>query len=203
MVWRSLSVLTATLALVVGPLSTAASASPQITGTGTYVCSQASGSITFTPPLTNTGTSSERATLSLVGTRCTGGVPTPNTVTGHAVLGYLHNSCAIFSKSHGVNLKVHYMPVVDRSILSGTAVFGAGPNSNTFTITGTNTGSYPSAAASVNTLVQQSIAQVQAECASPSGVSSVGLVDDGSGCPTAAALAVMPKNVAVPWPWCH
>jgi hypothetical protein len=202
MVWRLLYVLVATPALVVGPFSTAASATPRVSGTGTYVCAQASGSITFTPPLTNTGTSSEKAALSLVGTRCTGGVPPPNKVIGKAVLSYGHNSCAIFSKSHGVKLKVTYMPAAGRSTLSGTAVFGVGPVSNTFTITGMNTGSYPSAAASVNTLLQQSISQLQAACASPSGVSMVGLVNDGSGCPT-ATLAVMPTKVAEPRPWCH
>ena len=81
----------------------ASAAKSNVNGTGVVTCTKIKGTITFTPPLTNTGTAPEVSTLlSITLKSCTGGTPNPSkgTVNTNIANGTSADSCPSFFSAH-------------------------------------------------------------------------------------------------------
>lgn len=203
--WRgAVAVLVAAVAWIV-PSGSVAAGVPMVVGTGTYDCAATSGTLTFTPPLTATGTAPTRVVVVLGGTGCSGGQPTPVSVRGTAMSTWPANSCAQLTVPHHLRLAVHYHPLAGGSTLTGSSGFTPGSASYLFSAQGVVTGAYPSAAATISGVTAASIPAVQADCASAAGLHQLTLVDDKSSCPSGlhAAGGRPPGSRPGPDPWCH
>lgn len=120
---RTLSVLGGVTALVatLGVLTLAVGPAGAKTpvGTGTFRCSTpAGGEFTFSPAWSDTGTGTVHATVNMTITGCTGGSPTPTsvTVTGKMKFPNGGRSCTLGVRVPG-KLKVSYFPMVKKSKL--------------------------------------------------------------------------------------
>jgi len=144
------------------------------TGTGTYNCTKVTGSVSFSPPLKNGGTSAETTTVSATVTGCTGGSPKPTKVAGKGTIHSSTNDCANLAHPQTVSLPLTNTPAVSpKSVLKATTGESISGSSITFTLTGSVTGSYPSSSASAKGKIKQTTVQVGTACGSSAGLKSV------------------------------
>ena len=102
-------------ALIAYPALTASAARP---GTGAFSCLTASGTVTFSPPLSTTAKS--KATIAFTASGCSGGGPTPSSVTAQGKYPFQPSECLRESPASGPgNLKLTYIPNVRASKIHG------------------------------------------------------------------------------------
>jgi hypothetical protein len=185
---------------VLPAVSTFAAMRPQVIGVGITTCHpDGGGTLSFSPPLMNGGTSStETVTLVATGKPCTGGSPTPHSFTlkAHAtVTGTNVNVCSalflltppgptIFSASFA------------GAIAWGTPITASGLSFGTLKSTDTTfaakikfkaaplkvTTSYPTTTGVFTFKSAGSLSSIDAQCASTSGLSAIDLLTSaGSG----------------------
>jgi hypothetical protein len=163
------------------PLATAvsmgagsATASSNVTGTGTYSCKVLTGTITFSPPLTNTA-KIETTTVNAVAKTCSGTAkPAVLSATSKSkTTGTKPSSCTtLVSATTAVKFATTYSPVVTPSTFTGTAKGGTSGSSAVFDVTGKVTGSYPSALAKAHAVIKETIPTILGLC-NGSGVSTL------------------------------
>jgi hypothetical protein len=160
------------LAMPLGMVATlgagSATASSNATGTGTYSCKVLTGTITFSPPLTNTA-KIETTTVKAVAKTCSGTAkPTPLSATSSSkTTGTKPSSCTtLVSATTAVKFATTYSPVVTPSTFTGSAKGGTAGSSAVFNVTGKVTGSYPSALAKAHAVIKESISTILGLCRS-------------------------------------
>jgi hypothetical protein len=175
------------VALPVGLLSAVvapnlAAASTATTGTGTYKCSDITGTITFSPPLTLTssGTVTETTKIKSSSSGCTGGSPAVASSTGSqnkAATGKGLGNCKSLedNKAAPPDITNKYSNGASNSTIKGGASSETAPNGNAeFVIeNATVTGSYPSKKADITVVLSVNADQIGAECASAGGLSKL------------------------------
>jgi len=166
----------AVITMGAGPAS-AAKSSP--TGSGNPNCSKVKGTIKFSPPLTNSGTAAETATIAATATKCKGGTPVPKKVTTKASITGGTSGCSSLATAAPPTLTETYSP----GSISPSAISGGTESSTTsphiaFSITGeTTTGSYANAGGtSVTATTNETSAAFAAACGSTKGLASLKIV---------------------------
>lgn len=155
----------AVITIGAGPAS-AAKSNP-VNGTGNPTCTKIKGTIKFSPPLTNSGTAAETATIAATATKCKGGTPNPTKVTTKATITGGTSACSSLATAAPPTLTETYAP----SSLNPSAISGGTESSTTsphiaFTITGeTTTGSFANAGGtSVSAATKETAAAFSAAC---------------------------------------
>jgi hypothetical protein len=170
------------LTVVVAPNLAAAAPLAKTMGTGTYKCSDITGTITFSPPLTlsSKGTVTETLKIKSKSTGCTGGSPAVVSGTGSekaAQTGKGLGNCKSLSngKAAEPDIITKYSNGASDSTTIGGAESMTAPNGNLeFVITdATVTGSYPSKKADITSVLSENEDQIGAQCESPSGLSKL------------------------------
>jgi hypothetical protein len=172
--------------------STSPSASPTTTSltlaTGGVTCTGMTGSLTFTPPLTNKGGSAESTAIALSSSGCTAKGSNVSTVTGgtaSATISSTSNSCAELITSRALTINIAWAPATIRpSVLTfsgygGTTAPSGGegfklPNpGGTAKVTGSFSGSDHGASSTAVALSNETTTQLLTACGSPAGLTSV------------------------------
>jgi hypothetical protein len=163
----------AVITIGAGPAS-ASKSNP--TGTGNPTCTKVKGTIKFSPPLTNSGTAAETATIAASATKCKGGTPNPTKVSTSATITGGTSACSSLATAAPPTLTELYTP----NTISPSAINGGVETSTTsphiaFTITGeTTTGSFANAGGtSVNAATKETSAQFSAACSSSKGLAEL------------------------------
>jgi hypothetical protein len=151
-----------------------ATASANVTGTGTYNCSKVTGTITFKPPLKNTK-QTVTTTVKASASGCVGGKPAVVSTTSSSVTTKTGQSCAGLASSTPFSVKTTYTNGATPSTLSGTAKPVISGTSVTFVITGKTTGSYPSASTVAKGKLKQTTTQLATMCGT-TGVSMINII---------------------------
>jgi hypothetical protein len=165
------------LAVVVAP--SVASASVTKNGTGNYNCTKITGTISFNPALTLTGTAkTETVTIKASSTGCSGGTPAVTKNTGTEVkktTGTDENACGTLASPSSADLKITYSNGAAASTVKGSTSTGtAGNGDSEFIISpATVTGSYPSTTGSITAVLSQTESQILAQCNRKAGVKSL------------------------------
>jgi hypothetical protein len=174
-------------ALGAGCSSGSSSASATV-ATGGVTCSDITGTVNFSPPLTATGTSAERTSIQLAATGCTTSHSNVGTVQSGALSSTLStpsNACASLLTSKPVSVDVAWTPkTVHPSAvkISGYTV-GVSPSGGggfklpeaggTVHVSGSFAGSDNGASSTASIYSAQSAMQLIGECESPSGLASI------------------------------
>jgi hypothetical protein len=176
------------LTLIVAP-NLAAAASLAKIGTGTYNCSDITGTITFSPPLTLTskGTATETITYTFNSSGCTGGSPAVASSMGlskktRTSKGIGNCSSLSNGKSPAPRFTTEYSNGTSNSKITGGASGGTAPNGNAEFVQkhATVTGSYPSTTAATTAVLSETDAQIGAKCGSKRGLSTLTIVSGHS-----------------------
>lgn len=150
-----------------------------VTGTGTYSCTKVTGTITFKPPLTNSGTSAETTTVATTASTCSGTAsPKPTKIVGKATIKSSTNSCGNLANPQTVTLKLTNTPKVSpASVLHATSSEVIASGKVTFDLTGYVSGSYSTSSGSStgSGLLKQTAAQISKSCGSSAGLKSVSI----------------------------
>jgi hypothetical protein len=178
------------LTLTVAPnLAAAASLAKIRTGTGTYNCSDITGKITFSPPLTLTskGTATETITYKFSSSGCTGGSPAVASSMGlsektRTSKGIGNCSSLSNGKSPAPRFTTEYSNGASNSKITGGASGGTAPNGNAKFVqkNATVTGSYPSTTADTTAVLSVTDAEIGAQCGSKGGLSTLTIVSGHS-----------------------
>jgi hypothetical protein len=175
------------LAVVITPNLAAASVAS--TGTGTYKCSDITGTITFSPPLTVTskGKATETITYTFNSSGCTGGSPavassTEVSMKTHTSRGIGNCSSLSNGKSPAPKLNVTYSNGASSSAIRGGASAGTAANGNAEFVQKNAMvyGSYPSTKADTTAVLSETDAQIGAQCESAGGLSTLTIVSGHS-----------------------
>ena len=170
------------LAVVIAPNLAAAASIAKTTGTGTFKCSDITGTITFSPPLTlsSKGTVTETLKIRTKSFGCTGGSPAVVSNTGFqdtTTTGKGLGNCRSLSNGKGAepDLTTKYSNGASDSHTLGPAEMGTAPNGNLeFVITdATVTGSYPSKKSDSTSVLNETLDQIGAQCESAAGLSKL------------------------------
>lgn len=179
---------------VLPAVSTAAAMRPQVIGVGITTCHpDGGGTLSFSPPLMNGGTSStETVTLVSTGKPCTGGTPTPHSFTlkAHAsVTGVNVNVCSDFfllTPPGSVTFSASFTGVIawGTGITTSTLTFGTLKSTEAVPPTARIkfkasplkiTPSYPTTTGVFTFKSAASSSAILTQCASTSGVSAIDL----------------------------
>ncbi len=171
-----------------GSSSTTSTTAPPKIATGSVTCSDVTGSLTFSPPLTTKGTSPESTAISLRAASCitTGSnVATVASGVGSATISGTTNSCTNLLNPRTLTVNITWSPSSIRpSVLtfSGYAAATGPSNGEGFTlpnpkgtakITGSFGGSDQGAASTAATFSGQTATQLLATCGSSAGLPSI------------------------------
>lgn len=168
-------------AVVVVP-NLAAAASIATTGTGQYHCSDITGTITFSPPLTLTSKGSVTETLRIksFSSGCTGGSPAVSSGTGSedaTLTGNGLGNCKSLSNGKAAEpfIITKYSNGAADSATKGPAYSMTAANGNLeFVIADAAvTGSYPSKTADITSVLNENGDQIGAKCESAGGLSKL------------------------------
>jgi hypothetical protein len=156
-------------------IGTASAARSNVTGSGLVKCTKIAGTITFSPPVTNTGTAPETTTVHATATKCKGGSPKPTKVTSTATITGGVNSCGAVASASAPTLTGTYTPAsIAPSSTSGGTETETTAGGLGFKITGaTTTGSFPSTTTNITVVTTETIAKFGAACNSPGGLASL------------------------------
>jgi hypothetical protein len=169
------------LAVVVAP-TLAAAASVAKTGTGTYKCSDITGTITFSPPLTLSSEGKVTETMKIMSksTGCTGGWPAVMSNTGYqdsTATGKGLGNCSSLSngKAAEPDITTKYYNGASDSTTKGPATSGTAANGKAEYVikNATVTGSYPSKKADTTVVLSETDDQIGARCGSKGGLSKL------------------------------
>ena len=151
--------------------------------TGDVTCSHVTGGISFSPPLTSTGTAAQSTRISLTATGCTtSGSHTPVVTRGTAPS--TTSACSGVLTLRSVALTIHWTPTTIRpstltfpgynivSTPSGSAGFSFPSSGGSASVVGSFAGSDRGAASTAALYFDPSVAQIQAVCKS-SGLASL------------------------------
>jgi len=149
-------------------------------GTGTVTCTKIKGSITFKPPLKNGGTATEKTTIKVTVSGCSGGTPNPSKGTVKQVIssGTSTNNCTSLSTSQPESLTIKWAPSSispSTSSYSGYSVGTAGNGDAEFILpntggTGSTIGSFAEGSGSTATAaLNKTSAQIAAACGTAAG----------------------------------
>jgi len=152
--------------------STAGASGP---GTGVLTCTKIKGTITFKPPLTNTGTATENTTVKITVSGCSGGTPKPKkgTVKQDISSPTSTNACTSLETSSPETLTVKWSPssiTPSTSSYSGYDAATNGAGDEGFTLpnsggTGSTTGSYAEGSGSTaSAYSNETESQITAAC---------------------------------------
>ncbi len=176
------------LAVVIAP-NLAAAASVAQPGTGTFTCSNITGTITFSPPLTlsSKGSVTETTTYTLDSSGCTGGSPAVASTTEVSMKTRTSRglgNCSSLSngKAPAPKFTTTYSNGASDSTIKGGASGGTAANGNAKFVqkNATVTGSYPSTTADTTAVLSETDAQLGAQCGSAGGLSQLTLVSGTS-----------------------
>jgi hypothetical protein len=151
-------------------VGSASAARSSTTGTGLTTCTKVTGTIKFSPPLTNATIASDVATISATATKCKGGSPVPTKVTTSSTITTSNATCNGLASAAVPTLTEAFTPVVTGQTLSGgTEAFSITPDLN-FTISNmasSASGSYYNSASTtkVYALTSEKYATFSAACA--------------------------------------
>ena len=176
----------------VGAASASASAVAQ---PGKVTCSKITGSITFNPPLTLSGTSTENTTVKITVKGCSvsGGTvkPKKGTVDKDISTASSTNSCSSLGNSQPETLTVIWAPgskiAPTTASFSGYAVATNGKGDEGFSLpdsggTGSTAGSYAQASGvTAQAFSNETSSQLAAACAAPSGLASLKITSGSIG----------------------
>jgi len=166
------------LAVVVTPQLASASPAAAKGGTGTYNCKKITGTLTFAPPLTNTGTKAEKVSIKTAASGCTGGTPKVTKNTATATLKLATNSCSGLASggSNAVTITIKYTNGAAPSTYKAESSGGLNSSGKAqFTTTGTVTKSYASTAANSTENIKQTAAQIETSCGSKTGLKTLNI----------------------------
>lgn len=154
----------------VGPAVAKASSHKTVTGTGAVTCTGIKGTITFKPPLTNTGNTAETASIKVTISSCSGGTPTPTKGTDTGTIQTTTNSCTALATpnpSQTETLTTKWAPKMATTIAHfGPDVPVTSPNVGFSLSGGTTSGSFAgSGNASANVTSSETSSQLTAACA--------------------------------------
>jgi hypothetical protein len=147
-------------------VGTASAARSNPTGTGTENCTAVTGTITFSPPLTSSGTAAETTTVSAKATGCSGGSPVATAIAAHATITGGTSACSSLATAAPPTFTDSYTPssISPSSVSGGTETEVTSPHIG-FTISNeTVTGSYPSTTASVSATTSETVAKLTKAC---------------------------------------
>jgi hypothetical protein len=171
-----------------GSSTTTSTSPPPKVATGTVICSDVTGALTFSPPLTTKGTSPESTAISLSASGCVtkgSNVATVATGAGSATISGTTNSCTNLLNPRALTVDITWSPSTIRpSVLtfSGYAP-STGPSNGegfilpapkgTAKVTGSFAGSDQGAASTAATYSGQTATQLLAACGSSAGLPSI------------------------------
>jgi len=172
-----------------------ASAKGPIAQPGKVKCSKITGSITFNPPLTLSGTSTENTTVKITVKGCsvTGGTVKPKTGTVNKDISTAtsKNACTSLGNSQPETLTVNWAPgskiAPTTASFSGYAVATNGAGDEGFSLpnsggTGSTVGSYAQASGvSAAAYSNQTSNQLAAACSAPGGLASLKITSGSIG----------------------
>ena len=174
----ALGVMTAIVGVSTVP---AGSARPALTGSGTFSCGTIGGKVTFTPPLKTGGLLAETEKFNVHTKDCSGnGNPLPKAVKLKGTLAFSTNSCAnvlLATQQPVLNLTYAASPAVIASVFNPAGSFN--PNAGPATFSGSVTGSYATAFATLTFNYAPSGAPLSNDCAN-GGVAQLVVVAAGS-----------------------
>jgi len=166
--------------VALGSTTAGASSRTGTTGTGTVSCTKIKGTITFKPPLTNTGTATENTTVKITVSGCTGGTPKPKkgSVKEDISTATSTNSCLSLNNSSPETLNVKWSPASIAGTTTSFSGYMAGSNmagDEGFVLpnsggTGTATGSYPTGSATASAYSNETESQITAACGTTAGL---------------------------------
>jgi len=179
------STTTTTIAGTVTPTTAAGG----LVATGTVTCSNVSGTITFNPPLSNSGTSPETTTISLNASGCTqtGSNAQVTSGTATATIPGSTNACTSLLTSKPVAVGVAWTPSSVHATVatfSGYAVvmnsagdigFGLPASGGTASVAGSFAGSDNGSASKATTYSALTSTQLLAECGAATGMSTLAI----------------------------
>jgi hypothetical protein len=156
------------LAVAVAP--GVASAKALKTGTGTYNCTDITGTISFSPPLTLNGSTTANDTVSVAttSTGCTGGKPVVTTTSSTGTVVVASQNCSSLETAGAIppiTLTDTYKKAAASTYTATTSDKISSSGKISFKLSGPVTGSYPSSAAKAKAKIQQSESALAAECA--------------------------------------
>ena len=165
------------------------SSSSAIVATGTITCGDITGTVSFSPPLTATGTSAERASISLTATGCTigGGSNASHVGNGkiNSSLSVPSNACGNLLNPQPISVDVAWTPasIHPSSIKVSGYSIGASPsggggftlpnNGGTTQVAGSFAGSDRGASSTAAIYSDEGAGQLVAACGSAAGLASI------------------------------
>ncbi|HYA68412.1 MAG TPA: hypothetical protein VED63_06745 [Acidimicrobiales bacterium] len=183
---RRIAIATATVATALGTLAVvdvgAASATlgphKAADATGTETCSGLSGSLSFKPALTTSGTSPTTASIAVKLSGCSGGTPSATSGTVTAKTSYTTNNCTKLASPPATQVDTETVKWSPKTINASTTAFSAPSVSvgSDVTITlskGLTTGSYAGSASTATLTVDSTKAQLLAICEGKKGLSKL------------------------------
>ncbi len=171
-----------------GSSSTTTTAPPPKIATGTVVCSNVTGALTFSPPLTTKGTSPESTMISLRAAGCVTQGSNVHAVAsgqGSATISGTTNSCTNLLNPRALTVNITWAPSTVRPtvlMFSGYAAATGPSNGEGFTlpqpkgtakVTGSFAGSDQGAASTAATFSGDTATQLLAACGSSAGLASI------------------------------
>jgi hypothetical protein len=159
--------------------------------TGSITCTNVTGTVTFNPPLTNSGTSPETTSIALNASGCTttgSNVSVVQSGTATTTIQSTTNGCTSLLSSKPLAVAITWAPRTTHASVvsfSGYAIvndaanhigFGLPASGGTATVAGSFAGSDNGAASKSTTYSGLTTTQLLAACASASGVPSLALV---------------------------
>jgi hypothetical protein len=170
------------LAVAVAP--GVASAKTLKTGTGTYNCTDITGTISFSPPLTLNGSTTANDTVSVAttSTGCTGGSPAVTTTSNTGTVVVASQNCSSLESAGAIppiTLTDTYKKATASTYTASTSDKISSSGKISFKLTGPVTGSYPSSKASAKAKIQQTESALAAECAG-TGLASLNIASGTS-----------------------
>ncbi len=179
-------------AILATACSSSPSAAPPTTtltlATGEVTCTDITGALTFSPPLTTKGGSAESTAITLTAGRCTTKGSNVTTVTGateSATITSATNSCTGLLTSRALTINIAWNPTTIRpSVLTfsgyagtsssaGDVGFALPSSGGDAKVTGSFSGADHGAGSTATALSSQTGTQLLAACASSAGLTSV------------------------------
>ena len=172
-----------------GSSSSTSTTSAATLATGKVSCSKVTGTITFVPPLTNSGTSAETTKVAYTASGCTpsgSNVSTVASAQGSATITDSTNGCTGIATSKPVKLAVVWSPTTIRSTAVSYSGYKVAANASgdygftlpnpggSATVTGSFSGS-GGATSTASTYSDSTAAQIATACASSAGLASLTL----------------------------
>lgn len=152
--------------------------------TGTETCSDLTGTVSFKPALTTTGTSPTTATIAVKLSGCSGGKPSATSGTVAAQTSYSANNCTQLATPPSTRTVTETVKWTPKTIPPSASAFSAptvsvGSNVTITLSKGVTNGSYAGSSSAATLIVDSSRAELLATCSGKKGLSKL-VVASGS-----------------------